>query len=191
MLVPMVEGEDDLGIVRRIASGDRMAMRVLYGRHQLKVFRFVSGMLRDRSQVEDVVNDVFFEVWVQAGRFERRSTVPTWLLGIARYKALTLARRRRDDELDEDMAEAVADTADTPETSTQKLDKAAALRKCVAALPAEHRAVVDLVYYHEKSVEEVGMILDIPAATVKTRMFYARKKLAEMMTAAGIDRGWP
>jgi RNA polymerase sigma-70 factor, ECF subfamily len=191
MLVAMVEGEDDLSVVRRIASGDRTAMRALYGRHQLKVFRFVSGMLRDRSQVEDVVNDVFFEVWVQAGRFEQRSTVSTWLLGIARYKALTVARRRRDNELDEEMAEAVPDTADTPETSTQKLDKAAALRRCVATLPAEHRAVVDLVYYHDKSVEEVGMILAIPAATVKTRMFYARKKLAEMMVAAGIDRGWP
>lgn len=187
----MVQGEDDLDIVRRIASGDRMAMRVLYGRHQLKVFRFVSGMLRDRSQVEDVVNDVFFEVWVQAGRFEQRSSVSTWLLGIARYKALTVARKRRDAELDDETAEAVPDSADTPETSAQKLDKAAALRRCIAALPSEHRAVVDLVYYHDKSVEEVGMILEIPEATVKTRMFYARKKLADMMVAAGIDRGWP
>lgn len=181
MVTAMDQGADDLDIVWRIASGERMAMRVLYGRHHLKVFRFVSGMLRDRTQVEDVVNDTFFEVWVQAARFEHRSSVSTWLLGIARYKALSVARRRRDDELDEEMAEAVPDAADTPEISTQKQDKGAALRKCVAALPPEHRTVVDLVYYHDKSVEEVAMILEIPEATVKTRMFYARRRLKALL----------
>ena len=65
------------------------------------------------------------------------------------------------------------------------------MRGCIDALSADHKTVVDLVYYHDKSIEEVAMILDIPEATVKTRMFYARKKLADMMSAAGIDRGWP
>ena len=65
------------------------------------------------------------------------------------------------------------------------------LRQCLAALSAEHREIIDLVYYHEKSVEEVAGIVGIPEATVKTRMFYARKKLSELLKERGIDRGWP
>jgi RNA polymerase sigma-70 factor (ECF subfamily) len=168
-----------------------MAMRVLFGRHQLKVHRFVTGFIKDQGKVEDVVSETFFEVWRQAGKFERRSTVSTWLLGIARFKALSLRRRRSDAELDDEYAEAVPDGADTPEVVAQKHDKGAALRACIEALSPDHKTVVDLVYYHDKSIEEVSMILDIPEATVKTRMFYARKKLADMMSAAGIDRGWP
>ena len=70
-------------------------------------------------------------------------------------------------------------------------DKAAALRRMVNALPEEHRTVIDLAYYHAKSVAEIGDILSIPIATVKTRMFYARKKLGEALQAAGFERGWP
>ena len=69
--------------------------------------------------------------------------------------------------------------------------KADVIRKCLSGLSAEHREIVDLVYYHEKSVEEVAEIVGIPEATVKTRMFYARKKLAELLKAQGIERGWP
>lgn len=187
----MSVGADDLDLVRRIASGDRMAMRVLYGRHQVRVQRFVVSIVRDAALAEDLCNDVFFDVWTQAGRFEARSSVSTWLLGIARFKALSARRRRRDDELEDGIAEAVPDDADTPEIVAQKVDKGSALRACIAALSEDHRTVIDLVYYHDKSVEEVAMILQIPEATVKTRMFYARKKLAERAAAAGIDRGWP
>ena len=70
--------------------------------------------------------------------------------------------------------------------SVQKKDKSAALRKCLAVLSPEHREVIDLVYYHEKSVEEVAEIVGIPEPTVKTRMFYARKRLSELLKAAGI-----
>ena len=65
------------------------------------------------------------------------------------------------------------------------------MRECLGKLSAEHREIIDLVYYHEKSVEEVAAIVDIPEATVKTRMFYARKKLSELLKEQGIDRGWP
>jgi RNA polymerase sigma-70 factor (ECF subfamily) len=73
----------------------------------------------------------------------------------------------------------------------QKKDKSGLLRKCLEQLSREHREVIDLVYYHEKSIEEVAEIVGIPEATVKTRMFYARKKLSELLKAAGLDRGWP
>jgi RNA polymerase sigma-70 factor, ECF subfamily len=65
------------------------------------------------------------------------------------------------------------------------------LRKCLTGLSAEHGEIIDLVYYHEKSVEEVAEIVGIPENTVKTRLFYARKKLAGLLKAAGVERGWP
>ena len=65
------------------------------------------------------------------------------------------------------------------------------MRECLTGLSREHREIVDLVYYHEKSVAEVAEIVGIPENTVKTRLFYARKKLAELLKAAGVERGWP
>jgi len=112
-------------------------------------------------------------------------------LAIARFKALTALRRKPDEALDEEKAEAIEDQADDPEVALEKKDKSAAIRKCLIKLSAEHREIIDLVYYHEKSVEEVALIVGIPENTVKTRMFYARKRLAELLSAAGIERGWP
>jgi len=100
-------------------------------------------------------------------------------------------RKRTEEELDEETAGAIADQADDPEVSLAKRDKANVLRQCLSKLSVEHREVVDLVYYHEKSVEEVAGIVGIPEATVKTRMFYARRKLSELLKEQGIDRGWP
>ena len=88
-------------------------------------------------------------------------------------------------------AGAIEDPSDDPEIVLEKKDKSVLIRECLKGLSAEHREIVDLVYYHEKSVEEVAEIVGIPEATVKTRMFYARKKLAELLKAQGIERGWP
>lgn len=166
-------------------------MQVLFARHHVRVFRFVVRLVKNESTAEDLISDVFLDVWRQAGRFEGRSAVSTWLLSIARFKALSALRRRPDEELDEDTAGAIEDPSDDPEIALEKKDKSTLIRKCLSGLSAEHREVVDLVYYHEKSVEEVAEIVGIPENTVKTRMFYARKKLAELLKAEGIERGWP
>ena len=186
-----MQATPDEVLIGRIANGDRLAMQVLFARHHVRVYRFVLRLVRDESTAEDLISEVFLDVWRQAGRFEARSAVSTWLLAIARFKALSALRRRPDEELDEEAAEAIEDPADTPEVSLEKKDKSAVIRKCLEGLSAEHREIIDLVYYHEKSVEEVAQIVGIPENTVKTRMFYARKKLAELLKAAGIERGWP
>jgi RNA polymerase sigma-70 factor (ECF subfamily) len=178
-------------LIGRIAQGDQLAMQVLFARHQVRVYRFVLRLVGNPAVAEDLISEVFLDVWRQADRFEGRSAVLTWLLAIARFKALTSMRRKPDEELDEEAAEGIEDSSDDPEVAVQKKDKGAVLRKCLQALSPEHREVIDLVYYHEKSVEEVAEIIGIPEATVKTRMFYARRKLSELLKAAGIDRGWP
>jgi RNA polymerase sigma-70 factor (ECF subfamily) len=178
-------------LIGRIAGGDRLAMQVLFARHHVRVYRFVLRLVSDPTLAEDLISEVFLDVWRQAGRFEARSAVSTWLLAIARFKALSALRKRPDEELDEDMAGAIEDSADNPEVAIQKKDKSEILRECLKSLTPDHREIIDLVYYHEKSVEEVAEIVGIPEATVKTRMFYARKRLSELLKAAGVDRGWP
>ena len=178
-------------LIARIAGGDRLAMQVLFARHHVRVYRFVLRLVRNEATAEDLISEVFLDVWRQAGKFEGRSAVSTWLMAIARFKALSALRRRPDEELDEETAEAIEDGNDTPEVALAKKDKGAVLRRCIEGLSPDHREIVDLVYYHEKSVDEVAAIVGIPEATVKTRMFYARKKLGEMLKAQGIERGWP
>lgn len=183
--------QSDRELVERVAGGDRAAVRLLFMRHHARIYRFVARQTGSEMMADDIANEVFLELWRQAPAFQGRSEVSTWLLGIARFKALSALRKRREVEIDEEQAAAVADSADSPEVAVMKDDKASALRGMVNALPEEHRTVIDLAYYHSKSVTEIAEILSIPVATVKTRMFYARKKLGEALKAAGFERGWP
>jgi RNA polymerase sigma-70 factor (ECF subfamily) len=187
----VIQATTDDVLIARIAQGDRLAMQVLYGRHHVRVFRFALRLVRNESVAEDLISEVFLDAWRQAGKFEGRSAVSTWLLAITRFKALSALRRRAEAALDDETAEALQDTSDDPEVTAQKKDTGTVLRKCLEALSADHREIIDLVYYHEKSVEEVAEIVGIPENTVKTRIFYARKKLAELLKAAGVERGWP
>jgi RNA polymerase sigma-70 factor (ECF subfamily) len=156
-----------------IAGGDRNAMHIFYCRHNVRVFRFVLRIVRDNATAEDLVSQAFLDVWRTAGQFERRSQVSTWLLSIARFKALTALE--------------IADECDTPEAALARSSTSAILRACIAKLSPAHREIINLVYYHEKSVEEVGAIIGIPQSTVKTRMFYARKQLADLLKGAGVE----
>ncbi|MFL5043407.1 MAG: sigma-70 family RNA polymerase sigma factor [Xanthobacteraceae bacterium] len=186
-----MQATSDEALITRIAAGDRLAMQVLYARHHVRVYRFILRLVGNTTTAEDLISEVFLDVWRQAAKFEARSAASTWLMAIARFKALSMLRRKPEEELDEETAEAIEDPADDPETTVQKKDKGEILRKCLSALSSDHREIIDLVYYHEKSVEEVAEMVGIPEATVKTRMFYARKKLSELLKAAGVDRGWP
>jgi RNA polymerase sigma-70 factor, ECF subfamily len=180
----------DEALVKRIAARDAGAMRLLFGRHQVRVYRFLVRLVGDRATAEDLVSEVFLDVWRKASQFEGRSQVSTWLLAIARFKALSQLRSRTVDHLDEEAAHAIEDPSDTPEAVLEKKDRGSLLRKCLMQLSQAHREVVDLVYYHEKSMEEAAVVLQIPEATVRTRMFYARKRLAELLKAEGLEHAF-
>ncbi|MBR1167675.1 sigma-70 family RNA polymerase sigma factor [Bradyrhizobium sp. DASA03005] len=178
---------DDM-LLESIAGGNRTAMHILYCRHNVRVYRFILRIVRDATTAEDLVSQVFLDVWRTAGQFQGRSQVSTWLLSIARFKALTAMRQRRFEDIDQEDVRQIPDDCDTPETSLDRSDTSAILRACVQKLSPAHREIINLVYYHEKSVEEVGQIIGIPQSTVKTRMFYARKQLADLLKGAGVDR---
>src|ERR1700692_901217 len=169
---------DDADLLERIAAGDKLAMKVLYARHHVQTYRF---LLR-------LVSEVFFDVWRNAHQFQGNSRVSTWILAIARFKALSALRRRKDDELDDDHAAAIPDMADDPEIAVQKKDRVAIMRQCLSHLSLVHREIIDLAYYQDKPINEVAEILGVPENTVKTRMFHARRRLSELLAQAGIDR---
>ena len=181
------QATSDNMLLESIADGGRSAMHIFYSRHNLRVYRFVLRIVRNATLAEDLTSQVFLDVWRTARQFERRSQVSTWLLSIARFKALTALRQRRHEDIDQEDVLEIADHSDTPETSLERNKTSAILRACIAKLSAAHREIINLVYYHEKSVEEVGAIIGIPQSTVKTRMFYARKQLADLLRGAGVD----
>ena len=174
----------DETLVARIAAGDKLAMQVLFARHRTPVYRWLLRLVGNETVAEDLLSDVFFDVWQQAGRFEGRSAVTTWLLSIARFKALSARRRRTDAALDETIEATVADSADNAEVALEKKHQGEVLRAAMTKLSREHREIIDLIYYHEKSIDDASQVLGIPSATVKTRMFYARKKLAQLVQQA-------
>jgi len=177
----LVWAMSDEALIAAIAAGDRAAMRILYNRHQVRVFRFAARLVDDAASAEDVVSEAFIEVWRQADRFEGRSSVSTWIMSIARFKALSVRRRRQEIELDDKVAETVADQYSTPEPILLETDRRAQLRACLSQLSPDHREIIDLVYYHDKTIEEVAEIVGVPKNTVKTRMFYARRRLAQLL----------
>jgi RNA polymerase sigma-70 factor, ECF subfamily len=180
------DGSDE-ALVEAIAAGDRHAMRTLYARHHVRVYRFILRMTNDASLAEDIVSEAFIGAWRQAGGFKSKSQVSTWLLAIARNRTLSALSRRRDEQLDDDVANSVEDPASDAETGMEIQDRDAIIRKCLSQLSSDHRQVIDLVYYHEKTVEEVADIIQVPRSTVKTRMFYARKCMAKLLTASGCN----
>jgi RNA polymerase sigma-70 factor, ECF subfamily len=184
---PFLATMPDEVLMALIASHDRSAMHGLYVRHNVRVFRFLMRLLGDAAAAEDLVSEVFIEVWRNAGQFEARSKVSTWILAIARYKASAVRRRRPPcDQVDQGAIEALEDPADDPEVAAQKQTCGTMLRECLAQLSPAHREVLDLIYYQEQSIAEVAQIVGVPLNTVKTRAFHARKRVAQLMAARGI-----
>jgi len=170
---------DDRACMNAIAQGDRAAFDSLYRRYYERLFRFGLRVTGRLHLVEDVVNETMLVVWRRAGDYRADAAVSTWIFGIAYRKSLkALARDGR----------AMARLDEVPESelavpaTLDREDVQAAVRQAVAALPAEHRAVVDLTFHFNCSCEEIAQILDCPVGTVKSRMFHARAKLRPLLS---------
>src|SRR5262245_31927274 len=103
------ESSSDETLARRIAAGDQSALRALFARYRVRVYRWLLRLVDDEALAEDLLSEVFLDVWRHAASFEARSSLSTWLLAIARYKALSARRRRTDAELDEATVSTVPD----------------------------------------------------------------------------------
>jgi RNA polymerase sigma-70 factor (ECF subfamily) len=183
------EASDEV-LIRSMADGDKRAFKALYARHHVRVFRFVLRFAGNESIAEEVVNEVFLEAWRHAQDFKGTSQVGTWLLSIARFKTISERRRRSESQLDESVAAAIEDPSDTPAASMEKHERSDILGECLAKLTPIHREVINLIYYQGKKIEEVAQSVGAPISTIKTRMHYARNRMADLLAEAGVDRAW-
>jgi RNA polymerase sigma-70 factor (ECF subfamily) len=180
----------DKVLIRAIADRDNEAFAELYRRHHDYVLRVVMRHVNSAAVAEEVANDVFIDVWRTARQYAAKSQVTTWLMGIARHRAISACRRRGEDALDERAAAAIEDPGDDGLKRVETRERSDILQRCLARLPKAQRCVIDLVYYQDKSVDEAARCIGIPPATVRTRMFYARNRMAELLQNQGIDRSY-
>jgi len=172
------EAEDQRWLAQ-VALGDRAAFECLYRRYYDRLFRFVLRVTGRMNLVEDVINDTMIVIWKKAGDYRAAARPSTWIFGIAYRKGLkALSRELRAPETVDELPEIEQPAADA-------LDREglhAAIRQAVMQLPPEHRAVVDLTFFFNRSYDEVAQILDCPVGTVKSRMFHARAKLRPLLS---------
>ena len=170
---------DDISLLRSIARQDREAFEVLYHRYYPRLYRYLLRLVRRSEMVPEIVNDVMMVVWQKAGTFEERSQPSTWILGIAYRKGVKAVRHLANQPLV--VAPETAASLEDPEPARRQADMETAmvLQSILEGLSPEQRAVVELTFHYGYSYREIAQITGVPVNTVKTRMFYARKRLKE------------
>ena len=181
---PAAQSSSDEALVDRIAAGDKLAMQALFVRHRTPVYRWLLRFVTDQTLAEDLLSEVFLDVWRQAGRFEGRSSFSTWLLSIARFKALSARRRRTEAEWDEKIEATVADPSNDPEAVLQENERSELLRQTLTRLSLEHREIIDLVYYHEKSMDEMRANTRHPGGNREDPHVLRAQKIGELVNKA-------
>jgi len=178
--VPETSGTDDgsgdeVALLRRVAEGDRAAFETLYRGYFPRLTRFLQRVMRRPQAVEEVLNDAMLVVWRKAASFNGQSKVSTWIFAIAYHKALK-AIKRFDEPLEPD-EEAYGESEAGPENHLMQRERYALIVQQLGRMSADHRAVIELTYYHGCAYREIAQIMNCPVDTVKTRMFHARRRL--------------
>ncbi|MEI2743794.1 MAG: sigma-70 family RNA polymerase sigma factor [Candidatus Competibacter sp.] len=196
-----VAASADLELIRAVARKDRQAFKALYDRHAPRLGRYLYKLLKQPELVEEAVNDTLLAVWQNADRFDPAvGQLSTWLFGIAHHKGLKTLRRvgrfRSDQSIDDSPPAALEDAGDRedspqaaaphgPEQTVMGWELGDVLQWALEQLSTEHRSVIELSFGEELSYPEIANIVGCPLNTVKTRMFHARKKLAQLLARRG------
>lgn len=180
---------DDAALLERVAAGDRAAFELLYRSYFARLNRFLLRMLRRPALVEETINDTLYVVWCRAGSFRPTARASTWIFGIA-YRRGLKALVDLDDPVEADCHE-LPDERPSAEDRLLNAEVHRLLDLALAQMSAEHRAVLELCYYHACPYREIAQITGCPVETVKTRMFYARRRLHDLLYRHRKDLPWP
>jgi RNA polymerase sigma-70 factor (ECF subfamily) len=180
------DASDDARLLERIAEGDARAFEALYRAYHPRLSRFIGAMLRRPHLVEEVLNDAMLVVWRKPLGYNGKSKVSTWILAIAYRRALK-ALSKVDDPVEDPGADVRPSPEDGPEQVLARREIRVALRAAMGELSPQHRAVVDLTYFHQAGYREIAEIMDCPVDTVKTRMFHARRRLKSKLAGQLAD----
>jgi RNA polymerase sigma-70 factor, ECF subfamily len=178
----------DLELLAATASGRSAAFEILHARYERRVFNYVRTFVRHPTIAEEVVIDTMMAVWNGARGFNRDSRVSTWILGIARHKALDAVRRMKSHaETAIDQAEEIADPAEAPHEVLARNNQAQLMLQAIANLSPDHQEILRLAIYEELPYEDIAALLSIPGNTVKTRVFYAKQQLKGHLKKFGVE----
>lgn len=180
---------DETRLISRIVQRDLRAFEQLYRIYHPRLSRFLINMLRRPHLVEEALNDTLMVVWKRPESFNGTSKVSTWIFAIA-YRTALKARSRHDEPIEDLEADSRASLELGPEQQLGQRQTQAILSAAMGQLSAEHRAVVDLTYFHEAGYREIAEILDCPVGTVKTRMLHARRRLKTLLADQFGVEGW-
>jgi RNA polymerase sigma-70 factor (ECF subfamily) len=173
----------DNELLERVQRHNRQAFTELYRRFQPRLLAYLNRMLASMAIADEIVDDVMFVVWRDAGKFRGESAVSSWIFGIAYRQAMSALRREARFQRPLDRS---ADVGKLVAPPARDLDL---LGAGLAELSADHRQVVVLTYFCGCSYEEIAEIADCPVGTVKTRMFHARRRLKFLLPRLAGEKG--
>jgi RNA polymerase sigma-70 factor (ECF subfamily) len=195
----------DIEIVGRARAGDHDAFRILVERYQGRAFRLALRVLRNEEQAQDAVQDAFLKVYRSLHKFEGRSGFYTWLYRIVMNQCLDRKRRDKSDrevEWNDESAHGVLDHAESaaspdgrdadraaPDVAIERVEIRQAVARAIEALPEDARRTIQLREIDGLSYKEIAEAMGIPKGTVMSRLHYARRRLRELLTEAGIEPG--
>jgi RNA polymerase sigma-70 factor (ECF subfamily) len=177
---------DDGMLMAAVAAEQLDAFEALYRRYHPRLVRFLEGMTRRPSLVEEILDDTMLVVWRRAHTWLPTAKVSTWIFGIA-YRQALKALRQVDDAVEFQDTDENADASGlelsnaSPDGALQQQQVRIQLDRALATLSPEQRAVIQMTYYLGYSCRDIAQVLDCPVDTVKTRMFYARRRLRTLL----------
>ena len=176
----------DLRLIAAVRAGDLAAFETLYRAYYRRLGRFLLNVTHRPTIVEEVLNDTMMAVWQRPDNYRGASKLSTWIFAIAYNKAMR-ALRKQDVPIDQPAETAATDPEDGPDRSIGHARAQRLLHDAMARLSPDHRAVIDLTYFHGLAYREIAEIVDCPVDTVKTRMFHARRHLKRLLAGAAAD----
>ena len=170
-------------LLKKTAKKDRDAFQTLYEETNRQILVYLYRFVQDQNSVEDILVEVYTEVWKNSARFRQQSKVLTWMIGIARNLALKESRKRKYHDDIDTHPEIVGKEVDFDNTNRKEI-----LTRALNSLSPKHREVLDLAFYQELPYLEIAQLLSIPESTVKSRIFYAKADLKKILEKMGVNQ---
>jgi RNA polymerase sigma-70 factor (ECF subfamily) len=176
--------QDIADLIARCALRDRAAFRSLYERTSAKLFGVTLRILRDRSEAEEAIQEVYVKIWQRADRYVAGGTSPiSWLVAVARNHSLDILRARRPKSEDIDVALEIPDAGPTPERATEESQERSRIDTCLATLEPDRAEAVRGAYLDGYSYDELAQRFEVPLNTMRTWLRRSLIKLRECLTA--------
>ena len=176
----------DVRLLELVAASDHQAFREIYDRYYRKIYVYSFRQLGEAEAAKEMANEVMLEIWRGAIRFRGESKPSTWIFGIAANKVRRNFKKKPLYQENLESIEKVANKKISPDDATYRVELREKMGVAINRLSPEHREVLDLTYYQDLSIKEIAEIMACPPNTVKTRMFYARKRLGAILQEMGI-----